>query len=198
MAHSYDHWAAEMQIISSQAACRISDQDTSPMERLNEAIVRSEASLQELGLLVASSQSPTFNNVAIRNGLSRFTKRFATEFAQTQSLLQEYRSLSGSRGRDANIRIPQLTDKLASSNLPHWNDLWSIIKTFRGLTGLIEHRVNFPTPTGGQASEFVHFEANGGADWVRVSSVPERRLLRQIASASRYWYAPQSEMEAGG
>jgi hypothetical protein len=70
-------------------------------------------------------------------------------------------------------RVQQL---LTTSNLPFLEAIWNTAKNFFAITGLRRH------------GSLVDIYAEGGLKWIKVSTVPEKRLLMEMAKQGWDWH----------
>ena len=136
-------------------------------------------------------------------GLEKITRRIATEKGECSAALDEERA----------VESPKL-HALRSSNIPFYEAVWDVAKTCRGVVALSKRiyskredcppqelratgktgNINFLDLTKlGRKGILVDVVAENGLEWIKVSTVTEKRLLFEIAKEGWEFYADYRE-----
>jgi len=108
----------------------------------------------------------------------------------------------------ANPTLPKTIHGLRTSNLPYFEAVWSTAKTCTSLTALnkrfywlpgsdptyVNVHVAPPGPRDRAYSTLVDIVAQDGLEWVKVSSITEKRIIWDMAKAG--WVADSSDEDS--
>ncbi|KAK1975820.1 hypothetical protein LZ30DRAFT_604787 [Colletotrichum cereale] len=167
------------------------DPDTTLLQQCQFIIHRITVLLDELEQLKsaierrpASGHKPLSWNQAIP-GLGFFERLIVSEKKHLEKMVQSYNADAAEQA-DPEALDSKMRLRLDASNYKFYETVWEVTKRCSDLTGM-RRELSYKTTQGKAVNAVIDLVVNGGADWIKVVTTTERRLLYEMTDAGWDW-----------